>query len=511
MVVFMKSKKALKNVKYSLFFFILTFFLNFINRKIFIEILGIEYNGLNSLFINILSMLNLVELGVGSAMTYALYKPVAEDNKEKIVGIINFYKKISTLMGIIILLIGILIIPIVLILTKQQIPNSQVIIAYLIYLVNVNVGYYFIHKIVLLQVNQQMYLISFVDGICKTIKYLIQMLILIIYKSYIIFLLIEVVTNTFYYIWISKLIKRNYGWIKDTKGILNDNDKSDIYGKVKALAIHKLSGFIVFGTDYLLMSIFGNLAWVGIYSNYMMILNFVKELIYKIFDSIVASIGILITEKDSEKTYVIFKRIFFFNFWIVSFLIIGIYNTIDYFITIWIGKEYIINNYILILMLINLYITLLRPSVEKFKESAGVYDQDKNAAILEAIVNFVASILLSLKFGVVGVVFGTVVSNICILFWVKPYVTFKYVFNRSSKEYFKMFFKYTTIGLIILLITNYINNFCNMTSNLFLNFSIMVIINTIVVNILYIIIFRRTDEFKYYYNFILTRLRRDNR
>ncbi|WP_027632045.1 lipopolysaccharide biosynthesis protein [Clostridium hydrogeniformans] len=502
----MRTEKAIKNVKYNMIFYVILSVLTFVTRKAFIIKLGNDINGLNSLFTSILSLMNLAELGIGSAVMFALYKPIAENNIPLVKGIMDLYKKMYAIAGGVMLFSGIVFTPFLGFFVKEQLPMDSVRIYYIIYLINTSLSYFFSYKLTLLYVNQQSYVISKYDGIFKILKNLIQIVVLYVFSSYAYFLIIETVFNSLYYYFINRFINKAFKEVLGTKGILDIKVKKSIYSNLKALSLHKLGGFVVFGTDYMLMAYFVDFNTLGSYSNYLLIITFFGTLIMKVFDGLIASIGNLISSSDSERTYDVFKKIFFFNFWIVSFVTVSIYNTIHHFIYIWVGELYV-SDYILILMLVSFFITSMRPSIEKFKEAAGIYRQDRFAPIVESLINFVASVILGRYFGIAGVILGTILSSVAVIFWLRPVLVYRLVFKRSSLDYFIRYFKEIAITIILLLTSNYIMGVIGFSSTL-MGFVLKCIFNILYINIVLVILFRKTEEYLYFKNLVLRKIRK---
>lgn len=501
----MRTKKAIKNAKYNMFFYLLLSILTFVVKGAFIKELGNDINGLNSLLSSILNLINLAELGIGSAVMFALYKPVAEGNVKLIKGIMDLYRKMYAIAGVIMLVCGVLFIPFLGIFTKGQVPMGDVIVYYLIYLINTSFSYFFSHKLTLLYVYQENYTIYKYDGIFKILKNLIQLAVLYKFKSYKGFLIVETVCNILYYSVINRIINKNYKHVLECEGTLDISTKQGIYTNLKALALHKIGGFVVFGTDYMVMAYFVTLTNLGTYSNYLMIITFFGSLISKIFESVMSSIGNLISSSSEEKTYTVFKRLFFFNFWVVCFISISIYNTMHNFIHLWVGDLYL-DNIVLALMIVSFFITNMRPSLEKFKEAAGIYKEDRFAPIFEALINFVVSIILARWFGIAGVIIGTITSSLAVVFWIRPVLVYRIVFKRNVSGYFYNYFKKTVITIIILVTSNFLMNKIPLSFGIG-SFVIKCMFNVVYINVFLFILYRKTPEFIYFKDLILSKIK----
>lgn len=497
----MRQKKALINSIANILSFIIVFIPNLLLRKVFIHELGNSWLGLNSLYTNIISWLSVAELGVGTAIVYSLYKPYAENDQNKIKAYINFYRTFYIAIGLIILVIGISIIPFLKFFIGKDISFNIASMTFILFLLNSFISYLFSYKLCILNVAQEAYKITFGTMITKLVIIITQIFLLKLYPNFVVYVLVQLIINLIYFIAINSYVIRKYPWINTLNEKLELKEKNKLLKNVKAMFIHKIGYLIVFSTDNLVISRFIGLTMVGKYTNYLTIISAIQTLINNIFNGLTSSIGNLIAIESRERVYDIHKKILFMNFWIVSFIVILLYNTLNQFIVIWLGRENVLDKLTFIVILINLYFTLMRGSISRFQEGSGQYQQDKYAAFLEAIINLVTSLVLVNYLGLAGVFIGTLISNITVIFWTKPYVVYKYVFGMSVWKYYRDYFKYLGVGLITLFISILCCGWVK-ESYTFSSLVLNSIINSIVVNIIYIIVFCRTDEFKYYIDFI---------
>ncbi|MDB1921709.1 O-unit flippase [Clostridium tertium] len=498
----MRVKKAAINVIITIITFVIGLLPNFIVRKVFLVNLGNELLGLSSLFSNIVGLLSIVELGIGSAIIFSLYKPFAEGDKVKVKGYLdyyfNFYKKI----GFVILGLGFLILPFIKLFIKEEINIFQAQQYFILYLINTVMSYWFTYKICILNVAQEGYKVLIGTTASKVIIALLQILSLKHYPNYYVFLIIQIIINLIYYIIINWYIDKKYRWIKTTHGEITIDEKNSLSQNVKALFLHKIGGVVVFGTDNLLISSFINLVTVSKYNSYNMVINSAQSLISNALASITASVGNLLTEGDRENNYLVHKRLFFLNFWVVSFVTISLFNTIKQFIILWLGHSEVLDVFTVSIILINFYFTLMRLCVDIFKEGGGLYYQDRLAPMFEAVINLISSIILVNLIGLPGVFLGTLISNFTVLFWVKPRIVYKYIFNKSLKEYFIRYFKYVLLALVPLTATAFLTSNLKNINNIWA-FILNCLINIVVINVIYLIIFRNSEEFKYYKSLVL--------
>lgn len=499
----MRQRRAFLNSTINIFAFLLTFIPNLILQKIFINVLGEDIRGLNGLYSSIIGWLSIIELGAGTAIIFSLYKPYADKDYSKIRAYIRFYQKFYIRIGLIIFCIGFLLTPFLQYFIENKTLDLRIVnIGFILYLLNSCITYLFSSKLCILLVAQEGYKISIGTTLSKIITILIQIVFLNIYASFIIFTLIQFIINCIYYILINIYIIQKYPWIIEGTEELEIGEKSSLLRNVKAMFMHKIGSLFVFGTDNIIISKYLGLAKLGYYSNYQLIINAIQNVISTAQQGLTASIGNLLVESDEKYACSIHNKIFFLNFWIASCCTIVLYNSLNQFIVIWIGEKFLLDRLTFIVIIINFYFYLMKGSIDKFKEASGSYYQDRFSPIIEGLVNLICSLILVNFIGLPGIFLGTLISNFTVLFWVKPYIVYKYVFKENVLQYFVMYFKYAIICCITLFIANIFSSPFKEVYNIF-NFISNCLINLLVINIFYIILFRKTDDFKYYYRMCL--------
>lgn len=500
----MRTKKASFNSIANIASFIILLLPSFLLRKIFLESLGDDLLGLNYLFQNIIGFLSLAELGVGTAIMYALYKPIANSDQIKIKGYLDYFGKTYRILGVVIVFLGFLVIPFLKFFIKGDVDLELAAIAFIIFLVNTFITYLFSYKLTILEASQRGYWVTGVNVIFRILMISFQILLLKFYPNYYLVLLVQVGTDLAYFITMNFLIGFKYPWLKKVKGALEHKERSALKKNIKAVFFHKIGSFLVFGTDNLLISFFIGLKAVAIFNNYNMIIKMFENIMDKLFKGMTASIGNLIATSDEEEVYKVHGRLFFLNFILISFIVIPLYNSIDQFICIWLGEKYLIDDLTLAIVLFNVYFKMMRLSVEHFKQGSGLYHQDRFAAIIESIVNLGVSIILVRYFGLAGIFMGTLASNLLVVFWVKPKVVYKYIFKRSVFVYFRKYLLYLIILLVSLYVTNKLSSYFNNEYNL-LSFIQNISLNILALSILSLIAFGKTSEFQYFYSLIRNR------
>lgn len=479
----MRTTYSIKNSIIQFINNIITFVVLFISQSFFIKILGIEYNGINGLFNNVLIILNLFELGIGSSITYNLYKYIKKNDVEKIKSIMYFYKKSYNYISILIFMVGLLIIPFLRYIIKDVTIDINIYIVYILFLINTVSTYLISYKRNLLYANQKNYIINIINIFYVIILNTVQILIIYLTKNYYLYLIVKIICIIVENIVINIKVNKDYPYMldKDIKP-LDKDIKDNIINRVKALIIHKTSGAVTNGTDNVIISIFLGITTVGLYTNYYYIINSIKKLFSNIILSTGASIGNLLVENDYEKNYQTFKKIRFLNLWIAIFTSTCLLLLIEPFITLWIGEKYLLDKIVLFSLIINYFQTMMRSTYSIFKDAAGIWIEDKYVPIIQLLVNLISSIILVKIIGLPGVFIGTILSSLVLWFYSYPKFVYKKLFNRSIYNYVIDLIKHVLIFIIILVISYLINL---LSINIFISFIISMIVPNLLLYIVY--------------------------
>ena len=476
--------------------------LGFISRKVFLDNLGSEYLGINGLLTNILSMLSLVEGGIGASIIYNLYKPLAENNKGQIIALVQLYKKLYGILAIVIFILSIIMYMFLGTFIKDGTTVPFVGVVYFILVIKNVVSYLNAHKWSLISADQKGYIIAKYNIIFNLVTTIAKIVVLQLTKNYILFLLIELAIFIVQNIYNGKIVSDRYQYINTKKKYkLDEEIKENLIINVKAIFLHNIGSYCVFGTDNLLISSFVGLTTVGLYSNYTMITNQLSSLLTPVINGIGESVGNLIATESSEKIYKIFNVTYLINFWIYSFSAIFLYNLLEPFINWWLGEGLLLGNLEFIFILINFYLTGLRSTVNIFKSKAGIFVNDKYLPLLESFINLASSIILVKYFGLAGIFIGTTISTIVIPLWTQSKLVYNRVFDKSVLEYFKKYIFYVILTLVTGIFTTTVCNILVLGSG-FMSLVSKGIICVATVNLTYIFIFYKTDEFRYILNIL---------
>lgn len=505
-----RTSKSIRNSIVAIFEEGATSILQFICRTVFIYTLGKEYLGYNGLFSDILTLLSLTELGVSTAIIYSMYKPAAEQNFKKLSALLNIYKKLYNTIGIIIAIVGLCLTPFLGFFISGISISNEVIVIYLLYLLNSVVSYFFVYKKSILITDQKNYIISIIYILSIGVQNLLQIIFLLITKSFIVYLIIQVLCTFGNNLATSIYVDKHYPWLKEyKKEKLDKKSKENIKKNIKAMFVSKLSSAVVTSTDNILISKFVSTIVLGIYSNYTLFTSLIRTIFGKIFEALTGSIGNLVVLETKEHVYSTFKKIWFVNFWLISFSSVSLFVCINPFIQLWAGKGYLLSMDIVIIVCVNLYMRFIRNTFLTFLDTYGLFQELRWKCIFEAVINFAVSLILvvPLKLGVFGVLLGTFISNISTNFWYEPYLIYVKKFKVPLKEYFKQFSVYFVVtvltGLFLSIICNIITVFGG-----WINLIIRVVVCVICINLIYVSIFHKTYEFAYLKEIISKKIHR---
>lgn len=471
--------------------------LGFVNRLVFIRCLNAEYLGVNGLFTNILSMLSLAELGIGTAIVYELYRPLAEKDEKKIASLMRFYQKAYCGIGLLIAVAGMCVIPFLNIMIAEPPKiNENLVLIYCIFLFNTASSYFFSYKSSILTADQKNYLVVGINYIIVFVQSILQIIILLVTRNFILYLICQSVGTLTYNVIISRVADKRYPSIRG-KNIqpLDEDSRKGLFKNIKALIIIKIGGVLVNSTDNIIISSIKGLAATGLNSNYTLLLNTLNSILQQIFNGITASVGNVNAVETNEKKKKMFKIINFLNFWLFAWCTIAFIILANSIVSICFGTRYILGQNIVIISAINFYVVGMQNAVWTYKTTMGLFDYGKYLVVGTGVINIILSIILGQKWGLFGILLATFISRIVTNVWYDPYAVLKYGFKDNPMEYFGTYIKYLIVGVMTFTITRICASI--ITGNMLVMFIWKLIICILIPNILFIIIFCRQEEFIY--------------
>ena len=483
----------------------LSFIVSFIVRSIFIKTLGEAYVGLNGLYSDILSMLNLTELGIGTAMIIELYRTVAEKDDEKTLQYLQLYQKASYVIGAVILVLGLILTPFLdhLIKDRETIQLFNYKLAFLLYLFGTVMSYFVLPaRNSIVTANQQEYRTRIYSYCFKILEMLLQIIALLLFKNLYVYIIIPIVVNLFSLIYIrGKLIPRWYPFINNKpQGRLSEEELRKTKRNVLSVTIYKLSGKVISSTDSIIISAYISIILTGIYSNYLIIVAAIQTLLEKVFTAFAAGLGNLNADKSNnpEKKYEVFKTLNFLNFWLYGYCAVCLFTMLHPFITVWIGEKYLLSELTEFVIVFNALVAGLQETVSTHRGAYGLFYAGRYRPVFSSLLNIVLSLFFVRVFpaeqGVIAVLLGTILSNLCVSWWFDAYILHKHAFQRSPAGYYAVYWLRMAYCIAMCLICRQLCGLIPFTHiwNLILRF----FITTFIFHGTFLLLFRKTKEFQ---------------
>lgn len=482
--------------------------LGFVCRMVFVQCLSADYLGVNGLFTNILTMLSLAELGVGGAIVFALYKPLASNDQEKIASLMKVYAKAYRIIGAVIFVVGLILMPFIDLIIQEQ-PNisESIYLLYVINLFNTASSYFFSYRSSLLIAAQRNYIVSGINYAVTILQSILQMIFLLLFRNYLGYLLIQTIGTLVYNVIVSRVAVKQFPYIqsKDVKPLPKEEQRA-LFSNIRDLMIYKVSSLMVNSTDNILITFFNGLATTGIASNYTLLINTLNSLLGQVFNGLTASIGNHNASESIEARYKMLQFLDFINYWLFGWATIGIYFCSSDLIQLFFGEEYVLANSIPFIMALNFYLSGATNMVGMYKHTMGLFHYGRFIQLITAVLNIVLSIVLGTYLGLFGIFAATALSRALTHIWYTPYVVYKYGFKISPLQYVKRH-----LGYLFALVT--VALLCSIFFQHFSSFSvyhtlIKILLCSLITNLVYILIFFRSPEFAKLKQFALTLVKR---
>lgn len=497
-----RTEYSAKNTTVALISRLTAIFMGYVLRVVFTHTLSESYVGVNGLFLDIINVLSLSEMGVGTAITYALYRPIAEGNIEKQKSLMRMFGRFYRMVALLVAVAGAALIPFFDIVIKDYRSVDHLILIYILYLVNTICSYLLIYKKTLMDAHQLNYIGTFYLTMSWVVQDVLQILVLVFTKNFILFLLINIFTTVICNLCISRKADKLYPYLRDKEAeMLPKQERKEIFQNIRAMLMHKAGTVIVNNTDNLILSAFAGLASVGSYSNYYLVIGSIRQLLTQVFQGITASVGNLGVTEKKERVKKVFEAIFFLGQWMYGLAVICLYELINPFVEMSFGKQYLFSGEVVLILCVNFFVNGMRNAALIFRDSLGLFWHDRYKAIAEAVLNLVISIVLVKQLGVAGVFLGTFISMMLTSVWVEPYILYKYEFQMSCGGYFARYLAY----IVVIGAAWYITDVC---CRMIVGSAGMVLFGRICIslavpNLIFLIVYCRTKEFV----FLLEKLR----
>ena len=492
-----RSGIALKNVSIAGILQAFAILLNFVSRTVFVKLLGNDYLSCDGLFTNILTILSFTELGIGSAIIFSLYKPIADDDRVQIGKLMNLFATAYRIIVLVISVLGLCVIPFLRFLVRD-VPDikENITLLYILFLANTVASYIFGYKRSYLIANQENYIVLLIHHGIGVLKIVAQIVFLVLTHNYIVYLILSIAATLLTNIISTHLANKKYPWLNEYKANkLNKEERKPIFTNIFAIFQYKIGSVILNGTDNIIISLVLKTALVGLVSNYNMIISAVQTVIGQACGGLQATVGNHNVTSSNEVRYNIFKKLYFISYWGFGLLTVGLATLVNPFIReIWLGEKYVLGYDVVIALSLSFFINTINTVPSIYRTTLGYFKEAKSAPILASVLNIILSVGLAKLFGLSGIFFATAISRLFTFNVIDPYYVFKKGFDRKVSTYHLQF-----IGLFILLALNYI--LIKIAVDLIPVFGILGIIIKagvvlILYNLVFIIMFFKTTVFK---------------
>ena len=458
--------------------------------------MGVQYLGLNSLFTSILQVLNLTELGVGSAMVYSMYKPIAEDDTGLICALMGLYRLYYRIIGIVIAVIGVIITPFIPYLIKSDLPAGlNIYVLYLLNLVSTVLSYWlFAYKSALFYAHQRLDVISKIILITNTFQYIMQLIVIIFVKDYYLYVLAALFTQALTNVVTAIVATKRYPEYTP-KGKLSSQMVKDINQRIRDLFTSKIGATVVNSVDTVVISTFLGLTVLAVYQNYFYILTSIIGLVATIFSACTAGIGNSVIVETKEKNFNDLKKFTFLIAWIAGFCTCCFLCLYQPFMEIWVGKELMLKFSAVICFCIYYFVYEINQLLNTYKDAAGIWHEDRFRTLVTAMANLIMNLIMVQFWGIYGVLLSTVLST---LFIGMPWLLhnlFSVLFEpKQLLSYLKSLMQYVMVVCLSCVICYVICQFIDL--NIWMNLVLRAVVCCIVPNLIYLSVYRKTTEFK---------------
>lgn len=468
--------------------------LSFVSRTIFINTLGVDYLGIGGLFSNVLIMLSLTDLGIYTVMVYSLYKPLAEQDKHTVSVYVHYFQHLYNIIAVCVLGIGLFLIPFLpMLVNGSEIENGALIKYYLILLLNSVVSYFAISRATLFRADQKVYIVRLVTTISNVLLHVIQIIVLILFHDYTVYLICQVCFTLGNNVFLSYLAIKKYPYIKKEKDKDLENDvNKQIIKNLKASFLYKVGSQVLNSTDNILISVIVGTTMVGYFNNYVTIYALVNTFIMILIEAVLASIGNYNATESTENKYKLFKSLTMTMYLIATFCVSCYIAGMEDFIRIWLGSKYIIGGGFIFALALNRFVFCLIHPLWMMRESSGVFVETKYIMLFAAIVNVILSVVLGKIIGIAGIIAATAISYLFTVYWYEPIQLQKRIFHNDLSEYWTYIMKLLLASAIPILVSYILYTYHN--KSLIVLFGKFAIIG-IMTLVTYYVMFHKSEEF----------------
>ena len=490
-----RTKNATRNLVFGTLLKVYQILIPFVMRTAMIYLMGIQYLGLNSLFTSVLQMLNLAELGVGSAMVFSMYKPIAEDDKRTICALMRLYKIYYRVIGGVVLVLGLCLLPFIGKLIKGDVPPD--INIYVLYLLNLSATvltyWLFAYKNSILSAHQRIDVTSKIALITDTIKYVLQITVLAVFHNYYYYVIVILITQSATNIATAAAANKMYPQYSP-KGTLTKEQIKSINCRIRDLFTSKIGSVIVHSADTIVISAFLGLSVLAVYQNYFYLITAVTGVVAIIFGSCMAGIGNSLIVESREKNFEDFKKFTFITAWIAGFCTVCFLCLFQPFMELWVGEENMVGFSVVICFCIYYFIMEINALLNMYKDAAGMWHEDRFRPLVTAMTNLIMNLIMVQFLGLYGIILSTILSTLAVGMPWLMHNLFTVIFEHNYLiSYLKKLIMYTVVTIMSCMVTYFICTMLHMP--LVMSIAVKFLICCIVPNIIFLLVYYRTKEF----------------
>lgn len=502
-----RTEYSARNTIVALFSRLCAILMGYVTRVVFTHTLSVSYVGINGLFMDIINVLSLSELGISTAITFALFKPIADEDITRQRALMGLYRKCYRVVAMLVAGSGLLLLPFLRYLIKDYEQVDHVILIFLLYLTNSVCSYLLVYKKTFLDASQLGYIGTLFWTGSWMIQDILQIIVLLTTGNFLVFLLIAIAATISGNVGIGWAANKRFPYLKE-KGeeTLEKEERAGIYRNIRAMMMHKVGGILVNNTDNLLLSAIVGLTSVGCYSNYFLVIGSVKQLLEQVFLGINASVGNLGATSSPARVRKIFEAAFFVGQWMYGFAAICLYQLLNPFIAFSFGEQYVFNKSVVFILCLNFYLNGIRTATLIFRDSLGLFWIDRYKSLVEAFLNLLISIVLAFRFGAAGVFLGTLFSMLLTSLWIEPYILYRRYLVCSSLAYFAKLLYYFLIQAVAWGATVLLGQIPGGSAPM--QMVIQALISLILPNLIFLLCYHKTAEFRFLWDKALRLIRK---
>ncbi len=508
-----RTKNTVRNLYWGILAKFISILSPFISRTAMIYVLGMRYVGLDSLFVSVLSVLSLAEAGFGEALVFSMYKPMAEHDVKSVNALLSFYRKCYRVIGLVILGLGICMLPFLDFLVKGDVPAEvDMQILFCIHLLNTAIGYFtFAYKGSVFQAQQRVDVSKKISLLIKIVSTIIQTVLLVVCKSYYIYILVGPVATIAQNLLVAIAAKKQYPEFY-CKGMIGGEDKKEIRNKVAGLVFQKIGNIVLASVDTVVISIFFGLEILGIYNGYYYIIVAIVGFISVIESSMIPSIGNSIVMENKEKNYTDFRKFHFLIIWLLTWWSACLLCLFQTFIELWQGKENMLSFYMVVLFCFYFYLHHAGDITYMYKEAAGIWWEGRYYSILAAAENLILNIILIQVIGLPGILISTIIALITVHTPYGSWILFKHYFGVKRKYalYLKRMLLYLFVAVLVSVLT-YMVCIAVPIKNLWMQLLVRGCICCILPNLIFMACYWKLDDFQQAWKYVTGVVRKRNK